>query len=389
MHILFSLGIILFGAWFAGKIIKYAGLPLVTAYIIFGILMGPDILNLVHGSFITASPLISSVGLGFIAFNIGQGFVWENIKRLGKMVIWISCLEAFMAWIFVTLGVRFLAGMSWATSICLGALASATAPAATMMVIREYKASGLFTNTLLGVVALDDAWCLVIISIAIAVSKAVSFHGAGNTVILNALFHSIGSITGACLVGALLTAMLKKISIFVVTRDNLLIFMLSFLFIGIGTSEMFHLPLLLTCMIMGGVLANITRETKFFDVLHEVDAPVYLLFFVLAGANLKIAQIGTIGIVGIVYFFVRVAGKFSGSYLGSVISDAPVRIRKYIWLGLVPQAGVALGAALMVRDRFPLVGETIFTTVVVTTVLYELVGPLCTKLSLRKAGEIL
>jgi len=389
MHVLFSLGIILFGAWFAGKIIKGIHLPLVTAYIIFGILIGPDILNLVHGNLITTSPLISSIGLGFIAFNIGQSFVWGNIKRLGKMVVWISSLEASMAWIFVTLGIRFLAGMNWPTSICLGALASATAPAATMMVIREYKATGFFTNTLLGIVALDDAWCLIIISVAIAVSKAASLPSAGNAVILNALLHSIGSITGACMVGVLLTVMIKKISILVVTRDNLLIFMLSFLFIGIGVSEMFHIPLLLTCMIMGAVLANITPETKFFDVLHEIDAPVYLLFFVLAGANLKIAQVGAIGIVGVIYFFIRLIGKFSGSYLGSVVSGAPARIRKYIWMGLVPQAGVALGAALMLRDRFPLVGETIFTTVVATTVLYELVGPLCTKIALKKAGEIL
>ncbi|MBA3052499.1 cation:proton antiporter [bacterium] len=388
MHILFSLGLVLIGAWFSGKIIKLINLPLVTAYIIFGIIAGPFAMNIVHGNLITVSPLVSSVGLGLIAFNIGQNFIWSDIKRMGKMVALISLFEALGAYFMVMLAARYFLSMAWAPAMCLGALASATAPAATMMVIKEYRASGLFTSTLLGIVAFDDAVCLIIISISLAMVNTMAIMGAGNAAVSHALLFSLGSIGGALLTGIVLTLLIKKIAPFVITRENLLIFMLAFLFIGIGVSEMLKIPLLLTCMVMGAVLANISHETKFFDVLHEVDAPVYLLFFVFSGANLKISAITSVGAVAAVYFIVRVFGKFAGAYIGGVLSHAPARIKKYMWLGLVPQAGVALGAALMVRDQLPLYGEMIFTTIVTTTVAYELVGPLCTKLALRKSGEI-
>ncbi|PIV19455.1 MAG: cation/H(+) antiporter [Elusimicrobia bacterium CG03_land_8_20_14_0_80_50_18] len=388
MHILFSLGLVLLGAWFSGKIIKLINLPLVTAYIIFGIIAGPFVMNFVHGDLINVSPLISSVGLGLIAFNIGQNFIWSDIKRMGKMVLLISVFEAMSAYFLVMFAARFLLSMAWAPAMCLGALASATAPAATMMVIKEYRASGLFTSTLLGIVAFDDAVCLLIISVSLAMVNTMAVMGGGNAAVGHALLFSLGSIGGALLTGIILTFLIKKIAPFIITRENLLIFMLAFLLIGIGVSEMLKIPLLLTCMVMGGVLANISHETKFFDVLHEVDAPVYLLFFVFSGANLKISTITSVGAIAAVYFIARIAGKFAGSYIGSVLSHAPARIRKYMWLGLVPQAGVALGAALMVRDRLPQYGEMVFTTIVTTTVVYELVGPVCTRIALRKAGEI-
>ncbi len=388
MHILFSLGLVLIGAWFAGKIIKLIHLPLVTAYILFGIIAGPDMLNIVHGALINVSPLVSSVGLGLIAFNIGQNFIWSDIKRMGKMVALISLFEALSAYFLVMLSARYILSMDWGPAMCLGALASATAPAATMMVIKEYRASGLFTSTLLGIVAFDDAVCLIIISISLAMVKTMAVMGSSDIAIIHALMHAVGNIGGALIAGVILTVLIKKISRFIIARENLLIVMLSFLFIGIGVSEMLEIPLLLTCMIMGGVLANISQQTKYFDVLHEIDAPVYLLFFVFSGANLKISAISSVGAIGILYFVVRIIGKFTGSYIGGALSAAPARIRKYMWLGLVPQAGVALGAALMVRDQLPQFGEMIFTTIVTTTVVYELVGPLCTKLALRKAGEI-
>ncbi|MBA3066748.1 cation:proton antiporter [bacterium] len=388
MHILFSLGLVLLGAWLSGKIVKLISLPLVTAYIIFGIIAGPDVINLVHRDLINVSPLISSIGLGLIAFNIGQNFIWSDIKKIGKMVAVIALFESLGAYVLVTLAARYIFSLGWAPSLCLGALSSASAPAAIMMIIKEYRANGLFTGTLLGIVAFDDALCLIILSISLAMAKTISVIGASDIAVLHALLFSIGSIGGALLVGIILALLIKQISYFVLTRENLLIFMLASIFIGIGISEMLEIPLLLTCMIMGAVIANISHETKYFDVLHEIDSPIYLLFFVFAGANLKLNAISSVGAIGIVYFVVRIFGKFTGSYIGGVLSDAPARIRKYMWLGLVPQAGVALGAALMVRDQLPQFGEMIFTTIVTTTVAYELLGPLCAKLALKKAGEI-
>jgi len=372
-----------------GKLIRLIRLPTVTAYIIFGLLIGPDILNLVHEKLIINSPLISSIGLGLIAFHLGENFTLKNVKRMGKQVLWISILEVTGAWIMVVSALYFLTNIGFTEALYFGAIASATAPAATMMVIRECRASGLFANTLMGVVAVDDAWCLIIISLSLALAKAMAVTGGKGAIIFDALFHSIWGIAGACIIGGALIILLKKLSVFVLTREDLLIFMLGFLCIGIGMSEVLNVSFLLSCMVMGAVLSNISDNRKFFDILHEIAPPIYLLFFVLAGAGLEIKFLKTAGLVAGVYFAARIVGKMGGAYMGALVSQAPVRVRKYLGLALIPQAGVAVGAALMIKDKIGPGGDIIFTIIIATTVVYELIGPLCTKIALKKAGEIL
>jgi len=384
-----SAGLILFGGWAFGKIItKYIHLPLVTAYIIFGIIVGPNILKIVHGRFITDTPIISNIGLGFIAFNIGRSFLWENIKKIGKSALLISIFEASFAFILVMLSAHFFLSLDIKIAIALGALASATAPAATMMVIREYRARGNFTNTLLGVVALDDAWCLIIISLSQAIIRGLSIQNYTNLLLINSFFHALGNIVAAILTAVLLTLILKKLSKFVTTREGLLIYMLSFLLIGIGISEIFNIPLLLTCMIMGGILTNITREIKFFEALSDIDAPIYLMFFTLAGANLELNYIEHIGKIGIFYLLIRVAGKFLGTYIGGTIAKVEKTVKKYLGFALIPQAGVALGGALIFKQFLLDGGDLIFTVIVTSTVIYEIIGPSFTKYALKKAENI-
>jgi len=384
-----SAGFILFGGWAFGKILsKYLKLPLVTCYILFGILIGPNILKLTHPRFIQDTKIISNIGLGFIAFNIGRSFIWENIRKIGKISFTISIFEAVNAWIIVSVFAKFVLKLDTKASLTLGALASATAPAATMMVIREYRAKGNFTNTLLSVVALDDAWCLIIISITQAVVKSLGMKNATNLLIIDAIIHSLGNITGAIITATLLVLLLKYLSKYVTTREGLLIYTLSFLLIGIGICEIFRIPLLLTCMLMGGILANITKEIKFFEIINEIDAPIYLIFFVIAGANLEIVYLEKIGRIGVSYVILRVFGKFIGAYIGGVLSKAPENVKKYLGLALVPQAGVALGGALIFKETIPEYGELIFTTILTSTVIYEIIGPSITKWALKKAGNI-
>jgi len=257
------------------------------------------------------------------------------------------------------------------------------------MVIREYRARGNFTDTLLGVVAIDDAWCLIIFAISLAISQAVYTHMLAASFLVKVFFNALLSIFGAFVLGGILAILLSIFYRFIRTQTELQIFTLGFIFLNIGLTVWLHLSVLLASMFLGAVLVNAHRYSfKFFDALKCIDSPLFLLFFVLAGANLEMNILPKLGMIGLAYLVFRVAGKVIGARLGAKISGASQSIRKYLGWGLVPQAGVALGVALIAKADFPAVGEMIFTTIIATTVVYELIGPICTKYALQKAGEI-
>jgi len=207
--------------------------------------------------------------------------------------------------------------------------------------------------------------------------------------LLKVFFNSLLSIFGAFVLGGTLAILLSIFYRFIHTQTELLIFTLGFIFLNIGLAIWLHLSVLLASMFLGAILINVHRYSfKFFDALKCIDSPLFLLFFVLAGANLEISILPKLGLIGLAYLIFRVIGKMTGASLGARISNASQSIRKYLGLGLVPQAGVALGVALIAKNDFPAVGEMIFTTIIATTVIYELIGPLCTKYALQKAGEI-
>jgi Kef-type K+ transport system membrane component KefB len=337
-----------------------------------------------------ASGLISNIVLGIIAFGIGQNFSRYHLRRIGKTVVWISVLEACGAWILVTLIFYLILRQPFYLSLLFGAIASATAPAATVMVMREYRAKGNFTDTLLGVVAIDDAWCLIIFAISLAISQAIYAHNLAAFFLAKVFFSSLLSIFGAFILGAFLAIVLSVFYRFVRTPTELLILTLGIVFLNIGIAIWLNLSVLLANMFLGAALVNLNRYSfKFFDSLKIIDSPLFLLFFVLAGASLEINILGKLSIIGLSYLVFRVAGKILGASLGAKISNAATSVRKYLGFGLIPQAGVALGCALVAKSDFPQVGNMIFTTIVATTVIYELIGPLCTKYALRKAGDII
>ncbi len=384
-----SLGFIFLAGLFAAKLIRRIKLPMVTAYLLLGILIGPSLLNMVSKGILGASGLISNVVLGFIAFSLGQNFLIATFRRIGRPVLWISILAAAGAWILVTLAFLIILKQPFYIALLFGAISAATAPAATMMVVREYKARGSFTDTLLGVVAIDDAWCLIIFAISLAISKAIVIHTPSNVFFLKVISHSLLEIFGAFILGGLIAGLVTYLSRYARTPIDLLIFTSGFILLNTGLAIYFQLSVLLANMFLGAVLVNVHRlSSKFFDSLRTIDSPLYLLFFVLAGANLEMGLLSRLGILGGAYILFRGAGKVGGATLGGFISRAPSRITKYIGWGLLPQAGVALGVALVAKSTFPEVGGLIFSIIVATTVVYELVGPLATKFALRGAGEI-
>jgi len=389
MDIILSFAIILLSGVLAAKLLHKVKFPAVTAYLLLGILFGPEALNLISGKIIDISGLISNIVLSIIAFGLGQNFSRENFRRTGKSVLWISILEASSAWIAVTLALFLLLKKPLYLSLLFGAIASATAPAATVMVIREFKAKGTFTSTLLGIVAIDDAWCLIIFAISLVVAKSLATASRENLFLLKMFLYPIINIGVAFLLGASLAWIISFFSRYIKTRENLLIYTLGFIFLNASIAMHLHLSILLTNMFMGMFLANINKESfRFFDILKTVDPPLYLCFFILSGANLELTLLGEIGVMGSTYFLFRLIGKLTGASLGAYISKAAVAVRKYIGFGLVPQAGVALGVALIAKVEFPSFGGIIFTTVTATTIVYEVIGPFCTKFALIKAGEV-
>ncbi len=389
MNTIFGLGFILVMGLLSAKLIKKINFPAVTAYLILGILIGPPLLRLVPKEIYDASGLISNIVLGIIAFGIGQNFSRYHLRRIGKTVIWISILEACGAWILVTAAFYFILRQPFYLSLLFGSIASATAPAATVMVVREFRAKGNFTDTLLGVVAIDDAWCLIIFAVSLAISQAIYTHMVATYFLVKVFFNSLLSIFGAFILGAFSAMLLSAFYKFVRTPTELLILTLGVVLLNIGIAIWFNLSVLLANMFLGAVLVNLNRYSfKYFDALKVIDSPLFLLFFVLAGANLEVAILRNLSIIGIAYLVSRVAGKMLGASLGAKIANASTSVKKYLGYALIPQAGVALGCALIAKNDFPQAGNMIFTTIVATTVIYELIGPLCTKYALRKAEDI-
>ncbi|RKZ01423.1 MAG: cation:proton antiporter [Candidatus Hydrothermota bacterium] len=384
-----SLGIIFLSGFIVFRFITKLRIPSVTGNLLMGIIIGQEFLDLVSHQILSASSFISNIVLGLIAFSIGQNFSIESFKRIGKQVIYISVAEAVGAWLTVTFVFATILGKPLYVSILFGAIASATAPAATVMVIREYKAKGLFTNTLLGVVAIDDAWCLMIFSISLAIARALSAHAGGSVLLFEAALKGIVEIIGAFLLGMASAWVFSKFARFIRTPTELQVYTLGFIFLTVGLAINFGLSILLSAMALGTTIVNISRmRDKFFNTLNNIEAPLYLLFFILAGANLEVSALKSIGLIGLTYLFFRVLGKVVGAYIGATLGKAAPKIRKYIGFALVPQAGVALGVALVAKSDFPEVGRIIFNTIITTTVIYELVGPMFTRFALLKAGEI-
>jgi Kef-type K+ transport system membrane component KefB len=370
------------------RLLKYVRLPSVTAFLIVGILIGPHILNIVTEEIFTASDFFSNLVLGIIAFSLGENFRLEEIKKGMKQIMWISLVAALGTWVLVSAAILVyfvIVKVPVYPAIVLGAAASATAPAATVLVIREYRASGLLTEFLLKVVAIDDAWCLIFAALAIAFANAMR----AEVFQISIIFAGLGEIFGALIIGAILGYIFSFLNRFVKTSEEFLVYIFGFILLNVGLSIAINISVLLSSMMMGLVVINLARENyKFFEMLRTVDAPLYLVFFILAGAHLDFSILYKMGIVGLLYIIFRVIGKVYGAKIGAKISNAPKLVENWLGLSLTPQAGVALGIGLVAKSTFPEFGNYIFTVIAATTVIFELIGPLLTKYSLIKAGDI-
>jgi Kef-type K+ transport system membrane component KefB len=389
MNTILCLGIILVGALVAEKIVSYLKVPAITSYILLGILLGPYALNVTSEGLLTASELLSNIVLGFIAFHIGKIFSHENFRRIGKAVLSISLSETLGAWICVTAGIYYLAHQPFYVALLFGAISAATAPATTMLIIRQYRARGLFTDVLLGTVAIDDAWGIIIFSVSLAIAQIVQLGQSSELIIMFAMMKAAGKVFFSMILGLIMAFLVSKISVYLKRKEHVLTFILGAILINTGIALYFHISPLLSNMFFGAVLVNIEKTAfRFFDSLNAVDWPIYIMFYVLAGANLDIGLLSTLGLIGSVYITLRVAGKMGGAYVGGAIAVTEKSIKKYIGLALMPQAGVAIGLAMLAKVNLPHKGGAILNTIIATTVIYEILGPIATRYALKKAGDV-
>ena len=386
LHILLSLAILLFSGLIFAKLIRLLKLPDVTGYLIGGLLIGPSFLGLISNTSVSQFGIISEVALGFIAFSIGSEFKISYFKRVGMTPIVIAIFESLVAVLFVTLGLLAV-GAELPFALVLGAIAAATAPAATIMVIKQYKAKGPVTDTLMSVVALDDAVALIGFGVAVAVAGTLT--SPGETSLVMSILAPIVEIVAALILGGIIGFLLILSLRFFKQKGNRLCLAIAFIFLITALSSMIHVSALLATMAMGAVLTNFCNSTnEILDLTDNITAPIFMLFFVLSGAGLDISILPQIGVVGVVYVILRVVGKVAGAWFGAKIMHADEKICKWLGPALIPQAGVAIGLTIVAQSVVPEYAETIRAVILCATLIYELVGPAVSKWTLQKAGEI-
>ena len=389
MHMLFYLAVILFVGMATAKILSKLKLPNVTGYLIAGLIIGPSILGIIPKEGADKLSIISEAALSFIAYSIGSEFNIENLKKLGKGILTVTVFQAYTTLILVDLVLIFIFKQSVPFSLLLGAIAAATAPASTLMVIRQYKAKGPLVNTLLPVVAIDDALGIIAFGISATIAKAL-VSNTKNISVAKIIFMPLLEIFLALLIGFLMGILLTYLSRKVKGEDSLLSIVIAILFATAGLAISLDLSSLLACMMVGATLTNLDpNNKKAFTTVDRFTPPILISFFTIAGVQLDLSVLKDVGIIGIVYVVVRVIGKLLGAYLGARIAKLSDVVQKYLGFTLIPQAGVAIGLSMVAENTLPSpYGTQVRTIVLAGTVIYELVGPMITKEALIRAGEI-
>lgn len=395
---------------FMSRVTKVLKLPAVTGYLIAGILIGPYCLGLLgigglgFNNMMQVEELgaLSKVALGFIAFSIGNEFRLSQLKSIGKQATIVGILQAVVTTLLidaVLIGLHFILGpekLPLSVALTLGAIGAATAPAATLMVVKQYKAKGKLTDILLPVVAIDDAVGLVLFAVSFGIAKTLE---SGSVSIASVILEPIIEVVISLAFGALLGVIFSYAERAFESNSKRTSLSISFIIIAVAISMLkfeikgIHIGFspLLVCMMFGTVFCNMCSFSA--EIMEKVDkwsAPLLVLFFVTSGAELELSvftSIVTVGI-GVVYILSRSVGKYFGAYSSCLISKCDPSVTKYLGVTLLPQAGVALGMSIIAVDELGAPGVTIRNIVLFAVMIYELVGPLLTKISLMKAGDI-
>ncbi len=397
-------GIIVFTGFVFGEIASKIKLPKVTGYILAGILLNPDLFRIVPRDFIVHTDLVTNIALSFITFSVGGTLFYSHVRRLGKGMLYITLLEAECAFLSVILGFLVIAPLfihlpdaTWAAtiipiSLLIGSLASPTDPTATLAVIHEYKAQGNVSSTILGIAAFDDALGIINYSIAIALARVFILHKEFS--LYASFMHPLIVIVGALLLGIcfglffnLITQLVKK-----ETEGVFIVVILALLSLCFGAAKLIGLDELLATMTMGIIVVNFNpKRERIFKILERyTEELIFVLFFTLSGMHLKFSVLLTSYVLIVIFVVFRTIGKFTGTMAGAHLAKSSAVIKKYAAGGLIPQGGIVIGLSLMIKQIhvFDALSDIIVSVIVGATIIHELVGPITSKIALKKAGDI-
>lgn len=390
-----ALGVALLAGWGAGLLCRKIKTPMVVGYILVGIVLGKSLLGVFSDQGIEGLYFIIYIGLACIGFDIGGELAFHKMKNLGKSIIWISALETLAATVLVTTAV-FLYTRELHIALIFGALAAATAPAATVDVLREYQASGPLTTTTFAVVGIDDAYAVIIYAFASFFAKMLltkeDLH------IAEAVLRPTGEILGSLALGLIIGLAFLFLVRNYTARRGLLVLTWGVIIATTALANLLGFSLILANMALGLTVVNLTRWKRddVFELMRNTTPPLFVLFFVLVGAQLDAGKLASLGVIGLLYVVLRSAGKLSGAYLGGVISNAPDTVRRYLGLCLFSQAGVAIGLSIQTKITFgarlygPVgieLGIMAVSVIAATSLLFQIAGPPSTRYAVIKAGE--
>ena len=420
------LGLASLVAFYFGRLARRANLPSLIGFMALGVVLGPSVLGLFqtdHDGIVgnlTRFSFITEIALGFVAFTIGAELSMRSLRKMGSGVISIILVESFGAFL-VVMAVVYALTRNWPLALLFGAVAPASAPAGTVAVIQEYRAKGPLTQVLYAVVGFDDGLAILIFGFAAALAKVILLgslnvtEGSGSflAAMKTPAIEIVGSLAVGTVLGFIFCQLVRRLQ----QPRDMLIMVFGTVLAATGIALHFHLSLILTNMVIGFTLVNTRHRT----LVHRVSAPLqeimplmFVLFFCMAGAHLNIADLPKLGVVGIAYVLARTAGLIGGSRIGASLGRADEKIKKYVGLGILSQAGVAIGLSLIIQKEFaelanrpevaasiekmgvagqvlydPIaMGAALITTVTATCIVFEVVGPILTKYALSKAGEI-
>ena len=404
MDSILIVGIIIFCGFIFGEVAKKAKLPKVTGYILAGVFLNPGLFHIIPENFVTHTEVVTNISLSVITFSVGGTLLFSKIKKLGKSILCITVFEGEFAFFAIIIGFLLISpyfvhipNAGWFTvfipmAILLGSLGAPTDPSATLAVKEEYNASGRVTQTVMSVAAFDDVLGIINYSIAIALAQVFISHQGLNT--YNSFIQPLMVISGAMVLGVFLGFLLNFVTNFISkeTEGVYVVIILGLLCICYGVATLVQVNQLLAVMVMGAVVVNYNKKQHLiFKVLERyTDELIFVLFYTLSGMYLDFTVLRTALVLVLFFIIFRTIGKVFGTTLGAIISKAPENVKKYTSGGLIPQGGIVVGLALIMKQNpaFDAFSDIIISVVIGATIFHEIIGPITTKISLSRAGEI-
>ena len=394
MGILFFVGVAIICGFMGGKLGNRLKFPAVVGYLVAGLILGPSFLNIFSLKLLDNLGIFNDLALSLVAFIIGSEMRWSILRKMGKGIVTIILAESFGAFLLVFAGV-FLLTHKLYIALIFGAMAPASAPAGTAIVLQEYKAKGPLTNALYAVVGLDDGLAIIIYAFAAALAK-LSITGSTDS-FLHIVEGPLLEIAGAIVLGGLMGVVLGYFIRRIQNKNEVLAISLAAVMICTGVANYLNLSLILANLSLGMAFANLylLGNRRSMNAINFIALPVYIIFFVIAGAHLQISLLPAMGVLGIVYIACRSSGLMGGAFFGATISKSDPIIRKYLGFGILSQAGVAIGLAIMATREFAPLGQSgrdlallVINTIAASTIIFELIGPIATKYAITKADEV-